>query len=173
MSIQTLTTYLQSFSPPALCEAAPVANVRVEPLAEPTIALYRSLYRAVGDGYCWVDRLLMPEDELMTILADPGVSIFVLKVGTETAGFCELDCRQRNEVELAYFGLFQKFIGQGLGRFFLNWTLHQAWSYSPDRVWVHTCDLDHPAALSTYLRAGLDIYRQEVGTQRTLKELRL
>ena len=32
------------------------------------------------------------------------------------------------------------------------------WSHQPRRIWVHTCDLDHPAALPNYLKAGFQIY---------------
>ena len=35
-------------------------------------------------------------------------------------------------------------------------------SHRPDRVWLHTCDLDHPAALPNYLKAGFEIYDTKV-----------
>jgi GNAT superfamily N-acetyltransferase len=62
-------------------------------------------------------------------------------------------------------GLLPQFIGQRLGKFFLNRTLRTAWSYGPKRVWVHTCDLDHPAALPTYLNVGFRIYEETIISQ--------
>jgi GNAT superfamily N-acetyltransferase len=77
----------------------------------------------------------------------------------------ELDRRTPGEIELAYFGLFPQFIGNGLGKYLLAWALRQAWSYGPRRVWVHTCDLDHEAALPTYLNAGFTVYAEKMVEQ--------
>jgi GNAT superfamily N-acetyltransferase len=65
------------------------------------------------------------------------------------------------EVELVQFGLTPEFIGQGLGKFFLQWAIDRAWGYGPRRLWLHTCTLDHPAALPNYLKAGFRIYKEE------------
>jgi GNAT superfamily N-acetyltransferase len=78
------------------------------------------------------------------------------------AGFAELDWRIEGEIELVQFGLMPEYIGQGLGRYFLQWTIDKAWSYSPRRLWLHTCTKDHPAALPNYLKAGFEIYKEEV-----------
>lgn len=163
--IPTKTTYLEMFAPPASDVAPPRADVCVEKVDCPSTACYRELYRSVGEAYCWVDRLVMPDEELQSILGDDRVGIFVLRVTGESAGYSELDCRVGSDIELAYFGLFPSFIGQGLGKFFLNWTLHTAWSLRPTRVWVHTCDLDHPAALPAYLKAGFQIYDEKIIAQ--------
>jgi GNAT superfamily N-acetyltransferase len=53
------------------------------------------------------------------------------------------------------------FIGQGLGKYFLQWTIDKAWGYQPRRFWLHTCTLDHPAALPNYQKAGFAIYHEE------------
>ena len=156
--IPTLTTYLEMRKPCMPQVKPPVHSVQVKRLESPTVEHYRFLYHSVGKDYNWVDRILMPDDELSRILEDDAIEIYVLKVGNETAGFAELDLREPGEVELGYFGLFPDFIGMGLGKYFLVWTLNQAWSHAPTRVWLHTCDLDHPAALNNYRRAGLTVY---------------
>jgi hypothetical protein len=56
-------------------------------------------------------------------------------------------------VELTQFGLVPEFIGQGLGKYFLRWSIGTAWSYQPRRFWLHTCTLDHPRALPNYMQA--------------------
>jgi len=104
----------------------------------------------------------MPVDELRAIIQDDRVEISVLAVDGQTAGYSELDRRQANEIELTYFGLFPGFVGKGLGTYFLDWTLRKAWSFQPRRVWIHTCDLDHPAALPTYLKAGFTVYDEKI-----------
>jgi len=37
--------------------------------------------------------------------------------------------------------------------------LEEAWRMGPSRVWLHTCTLDHPAALPNYLARGMTIYK--------------
>ena len=86
----------------------------------------------------------------------------VLHVDGVPAGFAELDRRIEGEIELVQFGLVPEFIGQGLGRYFLNWTIDKAWSYQPRRFWLHTCTLDHKAALPNYLKARFVVYNEEV-----------
>jgi GNAT superfamily N-acetyltransferase len=148
-------------SPPDYGCDPPRDHVRVERLANPSVEDYLFLYNSVGRDYLWVDRKMMPADKLREILADRRVEVFSLYVGDQPAGLAELDRRQPNEIELAYFGLFPEFIGQGLGSYFLRWAIKTAWSYTPDRVWLHTCDLDHPAALPAYLKAGFRIYDRQ------------
>ena len=59
-----------------------------------------------------------------------------------------------DEAELAYFGMMEHAIGQGLGRWFLGAAVEAAWSHGPKQVTVQTCTLDHPAALPLYQRLG-------------------
>jgi GNAT superfamily N-acetyltransferase len=56
----------------------------------------------------------------------------------------------------------QEFIGQGLGKYFLQWAIDKAWSYQPTRLWLHTDTLDHPAALPNYQKAGFVVYKEEI-----------
>lgn len=163
--IPTKTTYLEMLHPPASEEMSPRVDVFVKRANRPSCEFYRGLYQSVGADLCWVDRLVMPDEQLQSILGDDRVEVWVLWVAGKTAGYSELDHRVENEIELAYFGLFPTYLGQGLGKFFLNWTLRTAWSRRPTRVWVHTCDLDHPAALPTYLQAGFRIYHEQIVQQ--------
>lgn len=165
MIVLTKTTYLEVFTPPADRFAPPWDNIHLRRLISPGVEEYRTLYRGVGSQLNWVDRLVMPAEELQALLSDERVEVHLLTVADEPAGYAELDRRTPDQIELAYFGLFPQFVGQGLGKFFLNWTLHQAWSQRPRRVWVHTCDLDHPAALPNYLRAGFQIYDERTVEQ--------
>jgi GNAT superfamily N-acetyltransferase len=164
---QTLTTYLEMLAPPVRPETVPPApqDAVVEKLSFPTRDEYLYFYRSVGDDLGWVDRRLMPPETLQHILQDPGTEVYVLRVEGEPAGFAELDRRHTGQIELVYFGLFPQFIGRGLGRYLLDWIIDRAWSYHPIRLWVHTCDLDHPAALPNYQRAGFTVYDQQWITQ--------
>jgi GNAT superfamily N-acetyltransferase len=149
-------------APPARPVEPAREETSVQRLIRPTLQQYRALYTEVGQDYQWVDRLLLADDQLRRILEDDRVEVYLLTVEGHAAGFAELDRRVGRDVELAYFGLLPAFIGQGLGQYFLAWILRQAWSHGPDRVWVHTCDLDHPAALPTYRRAGFREYDRKI-----------
>jgi len=119
------------------------------------------LYDAVGKQYHWLSRRKLSDDELAAILGDARNELHVLHVDGSPAGFTELDRRQPGEIELVQFGLMDDFIGQGLGKWFLQWTIDKAWSYQPRRLWLHTCSLDHPAAVPLYTKAGFVQFKEE------------
>jgi GNAT superfamily N-acetyltransferase len=130
-----------------------------------SIPFYRQLYEAVGSPWCWTGRRLIDDDELARRIHAQGIEIHVLQVAGQPAGFVELDTGYTpGEVFIAYFGLLPAFLGRGLGRFFLDWAVDYAWSLKPRQVRVQTCDLDHPAALPNYRRAGFDCYGETVET---------
>ena len=62
--------------------------------------------------------------------------------------------RAAGECELAFIGLVPELAGHGHGRWLLAEALNRAWRDGVTRVHVHTCSLDHPAALAAYARAG-------------------
>lgn len=154
-------TYLQMFQRPDRVVPAPRDGLLVLHARQPTIAYYRFLYDAVGRQWHWVRRTKYSDEELGRIIHDPRDEIHVLHVDGVPAGFAELDRRVEGEVELNQFGLTADFIGQGLGKWFLQWTIDRAWSYGPKRFWLHTCTLDHPNALPNYKKAGFEVYKEE------------
>jgi GNAT superfamily N-acetyltransferase len=91
--------------------------------------------------------------------------VHVLHVEGAPAGFAELDRRTDGAIELVQLGLMPEFVGQGLGKYFLQWTIDQAWRYRPRRLWLHTCTLDHPAALPNYRKAGFVVYHEALTTR--------
>lgn len=135
------------------------ALMRAQP---PTTSFYRYLYHAVGEPWLWYERSQMDDETLRAIIEDPDVGVYVLYVRGSPAGYVELDRRLPDDVELAYFGLVPEFIGRGFGRYFLEWAVEAAWSGGPKRVWVHTCNLDHPRAFALYQRSGFVPYKQEI-----------
>jgi GNAT superfamily N-acetyltransferase len=164
--IPSKTTYLEMHTPPSAELQPPTdVDVQIQRLEQPSVEFYRFLYNSVGAQYYWVDRNLWPDDKLQALLEDPLVEIYLLRVDSQAAGYAELDRRTPGQVELSYFGLFPQFVGRGLGTYFLACTVRQAWAELPQRVWVHTCDLDHPAALPTYLKAGFQIYDEKIVQQ--------
>lgn len=153
--------YLEMLAPSHRTVPAPRDGLSVIHVESPTVQYYRSLYDAVGQEFHWLSRRKMSDEELAAILGDPRNEMHVLHVEGTPAGFAELDRSQQDEIELTQFGLTRDFIGQGMGKWFLQWTVDRAWSYGPKRFWLHTCTLDHPNALPNYTKAGFVLYKQE------------
>jgi GNAT superfamily N-acetyltransferase len=156
------TIYLEMLAPPEQVVPPPIEGVEVVWEKKPKIPFYRNLYDLVGRDWHWLERKRLTDDELRDIIHQERVEIHVLYVNGEPAGFGELHLLTDEQVQLYYFGLVPKFIGQGLGKYFLNSIVRKAWSSAPKRVWVHTCEFDHKAALPTYLKAGFVVFDEKM-----------
>ena len=152
--VAVTVTFLRMDLPPAGAAPSLPPGASMVRVAAPTVAFYRFLYDTVGADYVWWLRRTMPDAELAALLRDPLVSIHVLMLGGEPAGFFELDARPSPDVNLSYFGLMPHVIGSSLGFPFLRRAIDEAWGRHPRGMTVNTCTADHPRALPTYIRAG-------------------
>ena len=125
-----------------------------------TVEMYRHLYNTVGGAYVWWLRRIVPDHQIAAMLRDPRISIHVLRIDGEPAGFYELDRTPWPVVNLSYFGLLPHAVGRGMGFAFLRHAIDCAWAMGPRILTVNTCTADHPRALPTYLRAGFQPVRQ-------------
>ena len=153
--------YLEMLTPSQRTVPAPRDGLTVLHAQAPSVPYYRFLYNAVGQDYHWLSRRKLSDAELAGVIQDPRNELHVLNVDGSPAGFAELDRRQPDDIELVQFGLIPDFIGQGLGKWFLQWTIDKVWSYQPRRFWLHTCTLDHAAALPTYKKVGFIQFKEE------------
>ena len=156
--IEVMTTYLEMRSPNEL-RARPSTDESfgVREIIAPDWQLNRSLYLTVGEAWLWTDKRSWPAERWRDYVASDGLRTFVAEYAGATAGYYELQ-RERCDVEIAYFGFRLEFIGRGLGGPLLTSTMEEAWRWDASRVWVHTCSLDHPAALRNYEASGLRVY---------------
>jgi GNAT superfamily N-acetyltransferase len=116
---------------------------------------YRELFRRVGAPWLWFSRLILDDSHLASIIQHPKVEVdAVLDESGDEVGMLELDFREPHECELSFVGLVPDLSGKGHGRWLLGEAVKRAWREGVDRVHVHTCSLDHPAALPAYRRAG-------------------
>jgi GNAT superfamily N-acetyltransferase len=160
--LECIITYLRMGEPSTQPNPTPPAkNIALLHIESPSVEFYRYLYENVGASWLWYERRIIDDANLSAQVIDPQVEIFVLYVGGTPAGYFELNLREMPEIELAYFGLIPGFIGQGLGSFLLRQAIDQAWSHNPKCLWVHTCNFDHPNALSVYQSAGFSPYDQQ------------
>ena len=159
MTAPFVVTFLELDDPAALRPAAPpglddVAIARVEGADG---ALLRWFYVEVGRHHHWTDLLHWSDGEWERWGA--GAETWVATVGGERAGYYVLD-RQGDSVEVRFFGLLPAVQGAGLGGHLLTHALRRGLALAP-RVWLHTCSLDHPAALPNYEARGLRVFRTE------------
>jgi len=171
--LANVVTFLEMTSAPPEMPAAPRATtpaphrkgaaLTVARWATPPLDAYRDLFRAVGQEWMWVSRLLMPDDRLRAALDDPAVEVYALvDAAGRQLGLIELDFRQPGECELVYFGLVSAAIGTGAGRLMMDEATRQAWRRPIRRFWVHTCTFDHPGAVAFYIRSGFRPYQRQV-----------
>ncbi len=154
-----ITTYLEMTSPQQFIPGfSDLDTVRVEKMQTLDLHYYLYLYRAVGENWAWRDRLLMSREELHAALSN--ANVYVLYVGGAPAGYVEL-VKEGDSVEIAYFGLREDYQGMGLGKHLLSVGIEKAWQMGAERVWLHTCNLDAPQALSNYCKRGFQIYKHE------------
>lgn len=139
----------------------PVPAPRIERVGAPSPALNRFLYTFVGGDWFWIDRLSWTWDRWMQWLDRPELETWVLYLDHAPAGYVELEKQAGDDVEIAYFGLARPYVGRGLGGHLLSVGIDKAWDLGARRVWVHTCSLDHPAALRNYEARGMTRYREE------------
>lgn len=154
---KTITTYLEMTSPAQLRPKR--LDLPCFRVLEATVRQWeynRFLYALVGKDWAWTDRLKWSDDQWKSYLDLPEVRTFIGYWHGSPAGYFEL--RGTTSVELAYFGLAPAFIGKGLGGALLTAALEEAWKGGAERVWVHTCTADHPAALANYQARGMTIF---------------
>ncbi len=123
---------------------------------------YRDIFDRVGTPWLWYGRRVMEDAALLAAISAPKMAIFTLSRDGQDEALLELDFRKDGECELAYFGLTDKLIGSGAGRYLMNQAIRLAWAENINRFHVHTCTFDSPQALDFYIRSGFTPYRRQV-----------
>jgi GNAT superfamily N-acetyltransferase len=159
--LAAIVTYLEMRAPPDQEIApAPLALKRIE---VPQPKHYKELFQLIGAPWLWFSRLILDDAHLASIIQHPKVELdVVLDEADREVGILELDFREPRECELSFIGLIPELSGKGHGRWLIAEAVHRAWREGVDRVHVHTCSLDHPAALEAYRRAGFTPYKRAI-----------
>ena len=159
--LAAVVTYLEMRERPEI--APPSSTLDLLRLTNPSPDRYRQLFRLVGSPWLWFSRLTLDDDKLAAIVQHPQVELFAVQDGNgRDVGMLELDFREAGECELAFVGLIPELSGLGHGKWLLEEAVRRAWRDGVTRVHVHTCTLDHPAALSAYRRAGFTPFKRAV-----------
>jgi len=159
--LAAVVTYLEMRTPPD--QEMPSSPLSLQRIEVPDPECYRALFRLVGGPWLWFSRLILDDPHLAAIIQHPLVELYaVADENGRDVGMLELDFREPHECELAFIGLVPELAGRGHGRWLLAEAVRRAWREGVERVHVHTCSLDHPAALAAYRRAGFTPYKRAI-----------
>ena len=125
--------------------------------------LNKFFYKNIGKKHKWVDRLIWNEQQWIDYVSSNKVKTYVLKDKDDLVGFFELIFHyEKREVEIAYFGILEEYQNKKLGSFLLSEAIKKSFNENINRVWLHTCSLDHKNALNNYIARGMKIFKSEI-----------
>ena len=164
MTEEVKRNYLEIYSLHDLKEGEqPSEDYKVN-LIEPTdFHLNKFFYKNIGKKHKWIDRLIWNEEQWIKYVSNKNVKTFVLMNKKDLVGFFELITHpDKKEVEIAYFGILEEYQNKKLGSFLLSDAIKKSFEENIERVWLHTCSLDHKNALNNYLSRGMKIFKSEI-----------
>ena len=125
--------------------------------------LNKFFYKNIGKNHKWVDRLSWSEEKWINYVSNESVRSYVFKFNDHLVGFFELIFHpERNETEIAYFGILEEYQNKKLGSYLLTVAIKKSFEKNVNRVWVHTCSLDHKNALNNYISRGMKVFKTEI-----------
>ena len=140
----------------------PSENYSLNLLEPVDFQLNKFFYKNIGKKHKWIDRLIWTENQWIDYVSSENVKTYVFKYKNDLVGFFELISHtEKKEVEIAYFGLLEEFQNKNLGSYLLSQAIKKSFEEKINRVWVHTCSLDHKYALNNYIARGMKIFKTE------------
>ena len=141
----------------------PTENYSLNLIDPINFQLNRFFYKSIGKNHKWVDRLSWTEEKWINYVSSKDVKTYVFKKKDDLVGFFELIFHlEKNEIEIAYFGILEEYQNKKLGSYLLTEAIKKSFENKVSRVWVHTCSLDHKNALNNYISRGMKIFKTEI-----------
>ena len=158
--------YLEIHSLDDLIESKiPSDEFIIETIDPANFQLNKFFYKNIGKKHHWVDRLVWTDKQWTEYTNNKNVKTFVLRKQEDLVGYYELISHlDQNETEIAYLGILEEYHNQKLGSFLLTSAIKNSFLSKPNRVWVHTCTLDHRNALNNYISRGMKVFKKETIT---------
>ena len=129
---------------------------------EPDFQLNKFFYKQVGKNHRWIDRLSWSDEKWINYISNKNLETYVITNSKDPVGFFELLYHPLlKETEISYFGLLEEYIGKGIGGYALSEAIKKSFEKNINRVWLHTCTLDHPNALKNYIARGMTVFKKE------------
>ena len=137
-------------------------NKKISFEIERDLNINKFFYRQVGKDHFWRDRLLWSDDEWEKYLNNKNLETGIMKINNNLVGFYEQEFhKKKNEIELIQMGILKEYQGKKFGSYLLKYIIQNNLSRDIERLWVHTCSLDHKYALNNYISKGLKIFKEE------------
>ena len=164
MTEEVKRNYLEIYSLKDLKEGNKLSEHYSLSLIDPiNFQLNKFFYKNIGKNHKWVDRLTWSEEKWINYVSNESVRSYVFKFNDDLVGFFELIFHlEKNETEIAYFGILEEYQNKKLGSYLLTEAIKKSFEKKVNRVWVHTCSLDHKNALSNYISRGMKIFKTEI-----------
>ena len=163
MTQEVKRSYLEINSPKDLKEVQkPSSDYSLKLLDPVNFQLNKFFYKNVGKKHKWIDRLVWEESKWIEYVSNKNVKTYIFKKENDLVGFFELlEHTEKKEIEIAYFGLLEEYHNKKLGSYLLSIAIKKSFENKIDRVWLHTCSLDHKNALNNYISRGMKIFKTE------------
>ena len=128
----------------------------------PDFQINKFFYKQIGSDHRWIDRLVWDDQKWVSYVNNPNVKTYVLKENDDLVGYFEqITNTEKNDCEIAYFGILKEFYGKKYGAHLLSLAITKCFEQKISKIWLHTCSLDHENALKNYLARGMKIFKSE------------
>ena len=142
--------------------AKPNDNCNLHLVDPPDFQINKFFYKQIGKDHRWSDRLVWNDQKWIKYVENHKVKTYVLKDKQDLIGYSEQIFHfEEKNCEIAYFGILQEYYGKKYGGFLLSQAIKNAFVNEVERVWLHTCSLDHEFALKNYQARGMKIFKSE------------
>ena len=137
-------------------------NIKIFLEKERDFNINKFFYKEIGTDHFWRDRLIWSDEKWNEYVSNKYLETWIMKNNNEFVGFYEKEFHPlKNEVELINMGILKKFRGKKLGSMLLKHAIKTSFKLKLERMWVHTCSLDHKHALQNYKSKGFEIFKEE------------
>jgi len=141
---------------------SPKNNCQLVEINPPDFQINKFFYKQIGKDHRWIDRLIWDDRKWISYVDKSNVNTFVLKENEKLVGYFEQIINyEKKDCEIAYFGILKEFYGKKYGAYFLSLAIKKCFEQNLEKVWLHTCSLDHENALKNYLARGMKIFKSE------------
>ena len=156
-------TYLEIKSLKDLNEVRkPEGNYSIILVKPNDFQLNKFFYKQIGKDHFWRDRLVWTDKQWLKYSSNPLLETWILKNNrNDLIGYYEIEKHNNKQFELINMGILSDYRSKGFGSLLLNHVLKQSYNNKAEKVWVHTCSLDHKFALANYLSRGFKIFKKE------------
>ena len=138
----------------------PICNVDLK--IPPDFQINKFFYKQIGKNYRWIDRLVWNDLRWINYTNNKNLETYVLSENYNLIGFFELLFHpDEKKCEIAYFGILDQYIGKKYGSYLLSEALKLGFRKNTEKVWLHTCSLDHKNALNNYIKRGMKVFKSE------------